>query len=73
MEKIGFYTKRVVEAETSVEAEIKAHQTLEEEVKHLILNHPDQPPIFCVEEMEELENEVDFERTGFAFYVDDDS
>ena len=75
MEKVGFYTTRVVEAETSVAAEIKAQQALEEEakVKDLISNCRDQPPIFCVEEMEELENEVEFERTGFAFYVDDDS
>lgn len=73
IEKVGFYTTLIVEAETSSEAEIKAQQILEEDhrVKDLTANRPDQPFMLSVEEVEQLAaNEIDIEATGFAFYID---
>jgi hypothetical protein len=71
----GFFTTRFVEADTLDEAELKAVASVRkrEEIKAMLRNSPDTPPMLFAEEIEEIENfdGIDNPEQGLIWYKED--
>lgn len=71
----GFSTTRFVEAETSDEAELNAVASVRkrEEIKAMLRNSPDTPPMLFAEEIETIENFDGIEppEQGIIWYKED--
>jgi hypothetical protein len=67
-QKMGFYVTRFVEAETYAQAEQAALNLINQSDKlRGMLNSPADPPVFDVEEIDEVDSLAD-NKIGFAFY-----
>jgi hypothetical protein len=75
VQKIGFYTTRVVKADSFEDAEQKAIELIknEETLKGNTLNHKTDSPMIYIDEigMIETDNEL-LKDTGFSCYVEED-
>ena len=71
----GFYTTRFVEANAPDEAELKAVDSVRrrEEIKPLLRNLPDAPPMLFAEEIEEIDTFEGIEtlEQGITWYAED--
>jgi hypothetical protein len=71
----GFFTTRFVEADASNEAELKAVASVRkrEEIKALLRNSPDTPPMLFAEEIEEIDNfdGIENPEQGIIWYKED--
>jgi hypothetical protein len=71
--KLGFFTTRVVEANDREEAERYAFNLIvkDDKLRDLMRNSADDPPIFSIDDLEEIIIDFDGAKdTGFSFYVD---
>jgi len=67
-QKMGFYVTRLVEAETYAQAEQAALNLINQSEKlRGVLNSLADPPVFDVEEIDEVDSLAD-NKIGFAFY-----
>ena len=72
--KVGFYTTRLVEADTPEEAKASSIDLMRTDARLLTLmrNAPDDPPVFLIDEISEPIDELDqVSDTGFSFYRED--
>jgi len=71
----GFFTTRFVEADTSDEAELKAVASVRkhEEIKVMLRNLPDTPPMLFAEEIEKIESfdSIENPEQGIIWYKED--
>jgi hypothetical protein len=70
---IGFYTTRFVEGNTPDEARSIALDLIgkDAELKEMVFNDLDDPPVFLIEGLEELSSDMEAQTNpGFSFYVD---
>jgi hypothetical protein len=73
---LGFYTFVYVEAVNSAAAELRAIEALrnDDELKTIVCNHHDNPPVLSMEELQELESfeGMRLPRDPFIFYSDNE-
>ena len=73
---MGFYTTRWVEASTPEEAENAAIELIknDQDLKSVVKNEKDNPPMLYAEEILEIENfnKVTPPGTGYTFYPEED-
>jgi hypothetical protein len=71
----GFFTTRFVEADASDEAELKAVASVRkrEEIKAMLRNLPDAPPMLFAEEIEKIESfdSIENPEPGITWYKED--
>jgi len=65
--KFGFFTTRFVEAPNTAEAERIALHLIGEELKDMVLNSPQNPPMISVVESEEVSSFRDYSVPGAGF------
>ena len=73
-ELMGFFTTRFVEASERDEAERRAIELVQANLQEIMLNAPDDPPTFYVEEVIELARfpvDVHPPGTGYTWYPDE--
>jgi hypothetical protein len=73
LQRLGFYTTRFVEGNTPDEARSIALDVIgkDAELKEMVFNDLDDPPVFLIEELKELNSDMELQTNpGFSFYVE---
>jgi len=71
-QKTGFYTTRFVEAQDAEKAKAIAEEMIrgDSKLSHGLLNERDDPPVICIEKVEEVVTLAPAH--GYAFYSEDE-
>ncbi len=70
VDTLGFYATRFIKAYSVSKAEQKSMDLIRKELKGIVLNEKDDPPILFIEEIDELESfgEYPVPGTGFTWF-----
>ena len=73
-ELLGFFTTRYVEATDPVDAERRAIELVQVNLQEIVLNQPNDPPAFYVEEVVELvrfPSDIEPPGAGYTWYPEE--
>jgi hypothetical protein len=77
VQKVGFYTSRIVDAQNPEEAELTSVALVKGDsaLKGFVLNERDDSPMLYAEEIEEIEKSGSQKNvnTGFSWYTEDEA